>query len=170
MQADPIFAVNPYNDPIVVRIQGKATFLNCGPLKEFLDGMIQRGKRQFIVDFQQCRGMDSTFLGILAGVGIRLMRADPPGKVVLARLGTRNLELVRNLGLHRVMLVDEQGLDVADESLVALAGESAQQHEEITNARMVLAAHENLVAVDAANEAKFQDVIAFLKNQVDMTS
>jgi hypothetical protein len=31
----------------------------------------------------------------------------------------------------------------------------------------VLEAHENLVSVDEANRAKFQDVLAFLKNRVE---
>jgi len=30
----------------------------------------------------------------------------------------------------------------------------------------VLAAHENLVAVDESNRVKFQDVLSFLKNRV----
>ena len=34
-------------------------------------------------------------------------------------------------------------------------------------ARLVLDAHENLVAVDEANRAKFQDVLSFLKNRLD---
>ena len=38
---------------------------------------------------------------------------------------------------------------------------------EIESARLVLEAHENLVAADAANAAKFQDVLAFLRNRVE---
>jgi hypothetical protein len=37
---------------------------------------------------------------------------------------------------------------------------------ELESARSVLAAHENLVAADAANQAKFQDVLSFLKSRV----
>ena len=38
---------------------------------------------------------------------------------------------------------------------------------EVENARLVLEAHENLVEIDASNRTKFQDVISFLKNQVE---
>jgi hypothetical protein len=38
---------------------------------------------------------------------------------------------------------------------------------ELENARHVLAAHENLIAADESNRAKFQDVLAFLKGRVD---
>ena len=38
---------------------------------------------------------------------------------------------------------------------------------ELENARLVLEAHENLVATDPANQGKFQDVLAFLRNRVE---
>ena len=38
---------------------------------------------------------------------------------------------------------------------------------EVSAAKNVLNAHENLVKADTENAAKFQDVIAFLKNQVE---
>jgi hypothetical protein len=37
---------------------------------------------------------------------------------------------------------------------------------ELESARLVLEAHENLVAVDEANRSKFQDVLTFLKSRV----
>jgi hypothetical protein len=121
-----------------------------------------------VIDFQQCSGMDSTFLGILAGLGIKLMKMDPPGSVVLCRLGNRNRELVRNLGLHRLLTLDEGDREPGSESAEGLeAVEESGKLSEVENARLVLQAHENLVEIDASNKTKFQDVISFLKNQMD---
>ena len=39
--------------------------------------------------------------------------------------------------------------------------------EQVSDASKVLEAHENLAEVNADNLTKFQDVIAFLKNQVE---
>jgi hypothetical protein len=47
----------------------------------------------------------------------------------------------------------------------ALTG--AADRSDMENARLVLEAHENLVAADPANRGKFQDVMAFLRNRVD---
>ena len=44
---------------------------------------------------------------------------------------------------------------------------SALKNVEVSDAKSVLSAHENLVKADTDNAAKFQDVIAFLKNQVE---
>ena len=167
-QDDTQFLVNPYDDPVIVKISGKASFLNSSPVKELFDQLLAEGKGRFIIDFQNCTGMDSTFLGILAGLGIHLMKQNPPGSVVLCRLGERNRELIENLGLHRLLVLDTGKSASAVENaadLEALGGKGKLSQAE--NARLVLEAHENLVEIDASNRTKFQDVISFLKNQVE---
>jgi anti-sigma B factor antagonist len=157
----PVFLVDAYSDPVVVRIEGRASFANSGGLKDFLAEMIRQGKRAFVVDFRLCASMDSTFLGVLAGAAIELRRQTPPGRLTLVRVAERNLELIRNLGLHRLATV-EPGTQSADPMGHSQAlGEAARS--EVENARLVLEAHENLVAADPENAAKFQDVMAFLK-------
>ena len=168
-QDEPQFLVNPYEDPVVVKINGKASFMNSAPVKELCDRLVTQGKSRFVIDFQNCTGMDSTFLGILAGLGIRLMKDEHGGSVVLCRLGSRNQELIHNLGLHRILTVDtgagENDLP-ANGDLEALSG-PAEKISQVENARLVLQAHENLVEIDASNKTKFQDVISFLKNQIE---
>lgn len=162
---EPVFLVNAYSDPVVIKIKGRASYLNCAPLSDFFRRLVVQNKRQFVIDFQHCTAMDSTFLGIIAGVGLELAKLEPKGTLVLARLGQRNLELVRNLGLHRILAVDTNGVDLSkDEPAQQLASESKN---DVENARMILMAHENLVAVDASNQSKFQDVISFLKGQIE---
>src|SRR5690606_31779294 len=100
------FLVDAYSDPAIVKIRGRVSFMNSGPWRDFFSKVIQSDKRRFIVDFADCASMDSTFLGILAGAALELRKRDPKGSIVLCRLGARNLELVRNLGLHRIMTVD----------------------------------------------------------------
>ena len=165
-QEEPQFLVNPYDDPVIVKIAGKASFMNSGPVKDLFDQLVEQGKSRFVIDFQHCSGMDSTFLGILAGLGIKLMKLEPKGTVVLSRLGTRNTELVRNLGLHRLLILDDGESSSANSGkLEELDGKS--HLSEVENARLVLQAHENLVEIDASNKTKFQDVISFLKNQME---
>lgn len=166
----PVFLVDAYAEPVLVRIEGRATFQNCAPLKEFFNQVIGGGRRRFVVDFAKCSGMDSTFLGVLVGVALKLRKAQPAGSLSLVRLGARNHELVRNLGLHRLVTVDAGGSLPQTASASAAAPQALQAQtrpSELDNARFVLEAHENLVTADEANAAKFQDVIAFLKNRVE---
>lgn len=160
----PVYLVDAYSDPVVVRIDGRACFQNSPCLRDFITEMLRQGKKRFVLDFQTCTSMDSTFLGVLAGAALELKKTAPDGSLVLARVGQRNLELIRNLGLHRLLTVDaegfQMGFDKCDKALVC------EDHSELEHARMVLEAHENLVTADEANRTKFQDVMAFLKNRV----
>lgn len=160
------FLVDAYSDPAIVKITGRVSFVNSGPLREFFTQVTQAGKRRFILDFSECTSMDSTFLGIIAGAALELRREDPPGSIILCRLGARNLELVRNLGLHRIMTVDSGDRPMQfDKEAKPLQTNSGKA--ELENAKLVLEAHENLIEADERNRNKFQDVVAFLKNQVE---
>ena len=161
----PIYLVDAYSDPVVVRIDGRANFQNSGCLRDFISEMLARGKSRFVLDFQHCASMDSTFLGVLAGAAIELRKSAPAGSLVVTRVGQRNLELMRNLGLHRLLTIDAGEFSMSFQKCDTPLEE--KKCTEIENARMVLEAHENLVNADEANRTKFQDVLAFLRNRVE---
>jgi len=161
----PTFLVDAYSDPVLVRIEGRADFHNSACLRDFVLEMLRLGKKRFVIDFLHCTSMDSTFQGVLAEAALELRKGGPGGNLVLIRLGPRNLELVRNMGLHRLMTVDAgefpMNFDRCDTPLVC------PDRTELENARLVLEAHENLVAADEKNRVKFQDVLVFLRNRVE---
>ena len=102
------FRVNVRDDVVSVLISGKANYLNCSDFRVFLQQMLAAGRRQFVVDFAQCTGMDSTFLGILAGTAIELLEGEPSGALIVQHLSERNHELVANLGLHNLLTVIDE--------------------------------------------------------------
>ena len=166
--AAPTFLVDAACDPVIIRIEGRASFQNSASLRDFMAEMRRQGRLRFVMDFQNCTSMDSTFLGVLAGAALELRKAGAAGSLVLCRVGERNLELIKNLGLHRLLTVDTgagEPVPAIGASGTALAPQGKMN--ELENARLVLAAHENLGAADEANRAKFQDVLAFLKGRVE---
>ncbi|HAV13632.1 MAG TPA: anti-sigma factor antagonist [Opitutae bacterium] len=157
----PTFLVSAYSEPVVVQINGKANYLNCNTFREFIETMLSNGKTQFVLDFTKCKGMDSTFLGILAGTALELKKLTPPGVFVVCNLGERNHELICNLGLQNLLTIGDDLPEGTNADFTEL------QNMEVSDARTVLEAHENLVSADNQNAAKFQDVISFLRNQVE---
>lgn len=162
----PAFWVNPYSDPVIIKIRGRAGFQNASPISLFLQTMLREGKLDFVFDLEQCSGMDSTFLGILAGIAIEVRKTRPRGHVVLCRLSTRNAELVRNLGLHRILTLDEEGTVELPEKPREVLDDTASSGE-VEKARLALKAHENLIEVNESNRGRFQDVVSFLKSRID---
>ena|SRR5258708_23424700 len=159
------FLVDAFSDPVLVRIQGRAAFQNSAGLKDFFSTMIAKGARRFAVDFLSCASMDSTFLGVLAGTALQLRKLSPPGSLTLCRLSARNLELVKNLGLHRLLTVDAAAPANIDKAGQVI--ENPKARDDVAGARLVLEAHENLVTADSSNQDRFQDVMDFLRNQIE---
>ncbi len=162
--AKPVYMVDAYSDPVVVRVIGRASFQNSGCLRDFVTEMLHQQKPRFVIDFQQCASMDSTFLGVLAGIALDLRKVPGGGSIVLARMSSRNLELVRNLGLHRLLTVETGDFPMSFDGCKTVL--QCHDQTELEHARLVLEAHENLVTADESNRSKFQDVLAFLKNRV----
>lgn len=167
----PTFLVSAYSEPVVVRINGKANYMNCNNFREFMEKMVKDGKSRFALDFAECKGMDSTFLGILAGTALELRRQDPPGVLLICNLSERNHELICNLGLQSLLSIDAELPEGKCPPCEDSAKEFSElENKEVSDARNVLNAHQNLVKADEGNASKFQDVIAFLKNQVESDS
>ncbi len=159
----PIFSVDTSAEPVVVRIDGRASYLTSAPVNQLFTRLLDQGRRFFLVDFRNCTGMDSTFLGILAGTAIRIRRETPEGRLDLCNLSERNFELVRNLGLHRILNVIHEPTDapsVESSSLESLGSDSV-------SSKMMLEAHRNLLEADADNAGKFEDVIEFLEKDIE---
>ncbi len=164
---ESVFLVDPSSHPVAVKIVGRASFQNVMPLKDFLKDSADSGKRCYVFDFSECSGMDSTVLGVLVGCALDLRKLVPKGSLVLSRLSERNSSLVRSLGLHRIATVDDSnGQADGTDSSGASTALSGSGLSEIESARLCLESHENLVQADDGNQAKFQDVIDYLKNRV----
>lgn len=160
----PIYRVDPFSDPVIIKICGRASFQNAGPLSTFFQEMLQQGVPRFILDFGECTGMDSTFLGIIAGAALETRKVEGEGGyLALLCLGERNLELVRNLGLHRLARVDSgelsESMDQSD-TMQPLSGDAA------VTRKVLITAHENLAGINEANLEKFQDIVEYLKSRL----
>ena len=163
--SEPTFLVDMSNRPIFVLIRGRANFHNCSPLKRFFQKMLEDGIVDFRLDFTDCLGMDSTFLGILAGAAIDAGRVNPAGEIQLTGLTDRNLDLVKNLGLHRIATLIEESLVGDAQNSGDVVGLETEKQSEAQQKEMLIDAHEDLGKIDKSNQSKFQDLLTILKNE-----
>jgi anti-sigma B factor antagonist len=156
--------VGTANRTVWVRVEGKGSFLNSTGLKEFTKEMINRGYREFVVDLKSCPVMDSTFMGTLAGVALRL-RELGQGQLRAVNLNERNQDLLANLGLDQLFTI---GISVSEPPFA----EPAQQPlttatpDKQTQAETMLEAHEAVIEANPENAAKFKDVLEYLKQDL----
>ncbi len=170
-EGTPDFIVCADSNPVIVKINGKANYLNCSPMNDFFDHVMENGASTFLIDFSGCCGMDSTFLGVLAGVATRAMQRDPKGIVSLANLNSQNKQLIRGLGLHHLPTVEFLD-DTEVQFQEGLAEEKINNGVDCkeASADMILEAHERLMKLNRANEKRFQDVVKFLRQEAEKTS
>src|SRR5712691_4611213 len=91
-----------------VKVEGKGSFLNSGNLKEFAREMLDQGYREFVVALADCAMMDSTFMGTMARLALRL-RELGHGHRHIVHCVSRNQQLLSGLGLDRIFDIDASG-------------------------------------------------------------
>jgi anti-anti-sigma regulatory factor len=148
-------------------VEGKGSFLNSAGVKEFAKEMVNRGHREFVVDLRNCPVMDSTFMGTLAMIALRL-REIGQGSLHVVNLNERNHDLLSNLGLDQLFSMDACGVKAgAPAAGDALHATPAADHS--AQAETMLEAHQALVEADPENLTKFKDVLEYLKQDLHRT-
>jgi anti-anti-sigma regulatory factor len=149
-----------------VRVEGKGSFLNSGSLKEFTTEMVNRGYREFVMDLGNCAMMDSTFMGTMAGVALRLKELGQ-GHLHVVHCGTRSQELLSGLGLDQIFEIHANGAPAPECQMLNgndKAVTSAQRKSDTSQA--MLDAHEALCEVAPENFTRFKDVLEYLKQDL----
>jgi len=128
--------------------------------------MLDRGFRSFIVDLNSCSVMDSTFMGTLAGIALRL-REFGNGRLVVRNANQRNADLLENLGLNNLFEIESKGSSAKSENhLEAAPLEPKDSTDRSDQAACMIEAHEALVDADPENLARFKDVLEYLKQDL----
>jgi len=155
------------NGPVVwVRVAGRGSFLESGSLKEFGREMVNRGYREFVFDLGECAMMDSTFMGTMAGMALRLKELGQ-GRLRVIHCGTRSRELLSGLGLDQIFEIQADGKTAAPQCEVLEkaerdgAGETKREQ-----ASTMLEAHEALCEARPENLTRFKDVLEYLKQDL----
>src|ERR1017187_1365409 len=156
-----------------VKVVGRGSFQNSGCLKAFYQQLLKEGVYSFVVDLDACTYLDSTFLGILLGLGLKLKEAGN-GLLHIVNANLRNLELLRNLGLDRLIHIEGS----VENGSAQRNGVEEGNMEEITcpvptraeAAPTILEAHENLMEFDPRNVPKFKDVVEFLREDLGQSA
>ena len=136
-----------------IKIAGRANVALSIDFKRLVNELISRGFSCFVIDLSECLLMDSTFLGVLAGFGLRLAlrQNGSPGEpsIELFNPNVRIAELLENLGVAHLFKIRRGASDAArNGSVPAEAAVTDHPREEVT--RNCLEAHRVLMSLDPA--------------------
>jgi anti-anti-sigma factor len=150
---------------VFVRVTGRGSFKISATLKQFITEMISKQTVSTVaLDLAECIGMDSTFMGVLAGLSGRLKKSGQT--LELINLSEKNIRLLATLGVDQVIAhySHSHGHEMPAQEPTQLPTESSTKKE---LAETALQAHETLVELNEENRPRFKRVIEYLKADVD---
>lgn len=150
----------------LVRVEGRGSFTNSMTMKSFATYMTRRNPAlRLILDLRHCDSMDSTFMGVLAGLALEALRAGRE-KLILVNVGDHCYRLLRNLGILSLIDIrrdDIAGMREGEKQLEPMGEVSTSRLDQIC---LTLQAHRELVEIDKQNELRFQAVIEYLEKSL----
>ena len=153
-----------------VHVRGRGSFNVGSALKRFGQGAMEASCHDIVLDLADCLGMDSTFMGVLAGLAFRL-KEEGLGDVCLVNLSEANQDVLSTIGLDRVFRTYVAGntpeayravLDHWDDQAPLPRPKETRRE----TARTILEAHRNLVEASPDNLPRFEDVITYLHDDL----
>jgi len=158
------------NRTAVIRVEGRGSFKISPPMKQFIQRVIEaKSASRILIDMSDCCGMDSTFMGVLAGLSYHVK--DKPGFTLkLINLSEKNQKLLTTLGVDQVVNYSLSSTDEEKELMTGQSDDAQTLEPDFSNtleaAKITLEAHEALVDINPKNLAKFKSVLELLQNDV----
>ena len=119
----------------------------------------ESAKKGVSIDLTECSGMDSTFMGILAMLALKVRKKNITVKVINAG---NNQKLLDGLGLHKLFNYVEEEVKDTDWKKTKIGETTVKE-----NAETVLDAHKVLMKTDVHNVAKFKNVVDMVEKELE---
>lgn len=172
---DASLVFHEFDDCLWIRCNERGCFMNSPALKAITDNYLDKGGTHVVVDLELCPGVDSTFMGTLAGISRRCMGAG--GTVEIASATARTRSAMESLGLDMLLSIDPADApwqaDLAERRAVlaqdagAMAAAPGDSLSEKDRTRHVLEAHQALRTMNEKNDEVFGYVCETLKEDLE---
>lgn len=153
---------------VAIQVLGRGSFQNSVEVKSVADAMFERNceyKPRFVFDMVFCSTMDSTFMGVMASIGLRQLRESSEQMIVL-NANAQVAKLLDTLGLVHFIDVRKapQGeREVLNCSYKKVDTEGVSRKDRIVH---MIEAHKNLCEADPENNIRFESVLKYLEQSL----
>ena len=149
-----------------IRCEGKGSFANSPQMKQWAERQIQAGDTCVVVDLELCTGMDSTFMGTMAGIAMKLAKVENATLQVTGATekSRRSLE---DLGLSMLIEIEPEDA-VWKDSIDTIRTKLSECNSagSVDKTQHVFDAHKLLCDADDSNDEKFSTVLDVLEAEL----
>ncbi|MCD6417131.1 MAG: hypothetical protein J7M08_10625 [Planctomycetes bacterium] len=149
---------------VYLKSRGYATQRNSLGIPDFLAAMFRAGCRCVVFDLAECKGMDSTFMGVIADAA--LARPRQPGKsVVILNADQHATRQLARIGLVPMVCMKQEqvelpeGVELQEMSFVDFANSKRKRLERIRDL------HSQLIRLNEGNRALFGPFLEMLAEE-----
>lgn len=163
-----------FADCLWIRCTSRGSFVNSPALKALAEAYLAEGGTSIVVDLELCPGVDSTFMGTLAGLARRCMAVG--GAIQVASPTERTQDAMESLGLDMLLDINPMTApwqaDIAHRRAVlagdahAAEGTEVGELSERARTQHVLEAHNTLRSMNSKNDATFGYVCETLEEDL----
>ena len=146
---------------VYVRVFGLASMTNCLCVRDFIEKMLVSGHRFVVVDLAECTGMDSTFMGVLAGTATSTRDKKTVG-VAVVNAGKSLQKLLKSVGIAELVFVDPEPFETPEIEFLRLA-ERGGEEERIA---LIRSAHQHLLKASERNAELFRPLLKALEAEM----
>jgi len=146
-----------------IKVDGRANF-ECAPPLRNLSSNLEKNFQKISIDLTGCTGMDSTFMGVLAMLGLQV-RAQ--GAVEIVNASIDNQHLLQGLGIHDLFNFVTRDTPLATPAEASQFVAAEPTTNAIEKAETVLTAHDTLIKANEDNRQKFEKVVEFAQKDLD---
>jgi anti-anti-sigma factor len=153
---------------VCIKIAGRASFQSSVDFKTLINTLREQGHKRFVLEVSECQLMDSTFLGVLAGLGLKFSddrNGHEPASLELLNPSDRVFDLIENLGIEHLFRIHKGAAAPVHGQLNPVEKQAGTSDRKETT-RTCLEAHRLLMEINPANVAKFKDVTKFLEEDL----
>ena len=169
---DSSLTYHEFDDCLWIRCTNRGSFVNSPALKTISEKYLARGGKLIVVDMEICPGVDSTFMGTLAGLARQISAQG--GFLQIATPTKRTRSAMESLGLDMLLDIDpadagwQANIDDRRAELAQGNGKeaSAGNMNELDRTRHVLEAHNTLRSMNHKNNETFGYVCETLEEDL----
>jgi len=147
---------------IYVKITGLASMNNSMSLLELCLALLDSGYGEVIFDLGKCEGMDSTFLGVMAGIATHGPDRKGP-TVTVINCGSECLSSMEIVGLTKFVQMKADPIPTLEVEFFRLDEEEVP---DVDRVRFIKEAHEQLILVDKRNRELFGPLLRMLSDEL----
>ncbi|NOZ23736.1 MAG: STAS domain-containing protein [Planctomycetes bacterium] len=147
---------------IYVKVTGLGTMNNCMSLLELCVSLLDAGYKEVAFDLAKCDGMDSTFLGVIAGIATHGPDRKGP-KVTVVNCGKECLSSLEIVGLTKFVNLKSEPVQTPDVEMFRLEEEDVPDMDRVG---FIREAHEQLLLIDKHNRDLFGPLLRMLGDEL----